>query len=419
MAEAAMGLTRPWVSRGSYGSGESAVVSRKVVVIGAGVLGLNTAVELASDPTLDVTVVEAANPGSGSTGLSAGVYTTQYLSEDDVELRVAGVRRLLELERDHNLTLRHIGLLRFARDEETVTAYERSVEFQQAYGVHGSRVIGADEVRQLLPHFRADGIVAALYSPVDGYLDGNELCSVLADEAMARGVQLRSRTSVLGVTRGQRGARYTLVTNSGVLGADVICNCAGAWAETVGEAIEAPVRVVNERHEAYVFEKPETLDTIYPMVLDNVPNGEEEDDGLYFRAEGETQLVAGLHANAIRGYPVDDPDAYQLGITDAGLESVVTLLDRAFPTLEGIRFRNGWAGLYPHSPDGLPIAGPHPANPDVMVGGGLGGVGLSLGGVLGRVIADWVSYGEVRAIRGWERLVPRRPELSGNRGDEQ
>jgi sarcosine oxidase subunit beta len=378
----------------------------KVVVVGAGVMGLSTAVELARDGVA-VTVVDRKHPGSGSTGLSAGVYTTQYMDDWNVELRTWSVNRLAELERDRGLRLRRIGLLRLSHDKETTAAYHRSIDIQAARGIEGMRVLDPDEVEEVLPHFVTTDVDSALYSDRDGYLDGNELCTVLAEQATDLGVEIVGRTRVVGLERASSGsAKYSVRTDRDDLLADIVCNCAGAWSSIVGRALDAPVSVVNERHEAYIFEKPADVDTIYPMMLDFAP-GIDEDEGLYFRAEGERQIVAGLHSNSILGHPVDDPDDVYPGVTQEAADDIIARFAAAFPTLERITYRGGWAGMYPHSPDQEAMAGPHPANPDILVGGGLGGVGLSLGPVLGRVLADYASFGEPRCVSDPARLALR------------
>lgn len=369
-------------------------------------MGLSTAVEVAKDGA-EVTVVDRKHPGAGSTGLSAGVYTTQYMDEWNVELRAWGVNRLEELERDRGLHLRRIGLLRPSHDEATTAAYHRSLEIQAARGITGMRVMEPDEVDEVLPHFVTTNIHSALYSERDGYLDGNELCTALAEWAVDLGVKIVGRTQVVGLERTSSGsAKYTVRTDRDDLAADIVCNCAGAWAGVVGRALDAPVSVVNERHEAYLFEKPAGVDTIYPMMLDFAP-GIDEDEGLYFRAEGERQIVAGLHSNSILGHPVDDPDDVYPGVTQEAADDIIVRFAEAFPTLDRITYRGGWAGMYPHSPDQEAVAGPHPANPDILVGGGLGGVGLSQGPFLGRVLADYVRFGEARCVSDPGRLALR------------
>jgi sarcosine oxidase subunit beta len=378
---------------------------RRVVIIGAGVLGMACAAELAEDDDLEVTVLDRRAPGSGSTGVSAGVYSSQYLGRQDVELRTWGIRRLEQLASDHGLLLRRIGFLRPSQSPELTEAFHASVGLQEEYGLPGARVIGPDEFAALVPDFNYRGLHSALYAAREGYLDGNELCSILSEIAAAGGVTVAGRAELQGMRPSGAGG-YVLHTTRGEFGADVIVNCAGAWAPHVGRLLEAPVEVVSERHEVHIFNLPSSLSYKVPFLLDYVP-GYTTEQGLYFRQEGERQLIAGLHSNDILGAEeVTDPDDFYPGTTQELADDIVSRVAQAFPSLPGITYAGGWAGLYPHSPDQQLVAGPHPENPDILVGGGLGGAGLTVGNTLGRLLADWVRYGEPRIAQA-TNLVPR------------
>lgn len=387
----------------------------RVVIVGAGVLGLSAAVELGLDGKSEVTLIDREHPGAGSSSLSAGVFTSQYLTEPDIEIRAWSLRRFAELEQTRGLNLRRIGLLRFARDARTLADYRYSAQTQRDYGIQSASVIDPEEVAALLPHYEQGELEGALYSPVDGYMDGGELCSLLAEWALELGVSIRGGTALTGMRRGGAESKYVLTTNRGEIPADLICNCAGAWAEQVGELLEAPWSVVNERHEAFIFELPERIETVYPVVLDNVPGNDAGGAALYFRAEGERQLITGLHSNSILGHPVEDPDDYFRGVTQDSVDEIVARLADAFPELPDIGYRTGWAGLYPHSSSQRPVLGPHPDNEDVLIGAGLGGIGLSLGPALGRLLADWVAFGAPRALSCGPDLMPRADETGSAR----
>jgi sarcosine oxidase subunit beta len=379
--------------------------ARRVVVVGAGVMGLSAAVEMSSIPGFEVTVIDRAYAGGGSTSRSAGVYTRQYLTERDIELRARSVEALYALEAAGLILLRRIGFLRIGRDQPSRELFAQSVALQEELGVQDpGRLIEPDEIARLVPDYNRDGIDSGLWCPTEGYLDGGELCTVLAEKAQAHGTRLMVRTALHGARRGAR-CRFELGTDAGDLEADLVINCAGAWAEEVGEILEAPVPMLPERHEAYTFELPRTLTYAVPMVMDYVPDGPVT-EGLYFRQEGEHQLIAGMHSVGILGTHHADPHGYFEGVTEAGTDSIVGAMLGAFPDLD-VRFRGGWAGLYPYSADGLPIAGPHPANPNVLVGAGLHGVGLSLGPAMGKLLAEWAQFGEPRSIEGAIDMVPR------------
>jgi len=381
------------------------VSRKKVVVVGAGALGLSCADQLSRDPGLNVVVVDKDFPASGSSGLSAGVFTRQYMDREAVAIRTRAVRQMEELQKERGLDLRKIGFLRLARDEEAIRSYEGSVELQKEFGLDDSRVLEAEEVRRIIPEVDLSGVIGALYSPHDGYLDGAQLCNLLVERIEERGGRLKVKHEVLGLKRGGT-ARYALETSRGDVPADLIVNATGAWGQKVGERLETPVSVVNERHQAFTFQLPEGVETVFPMTLDYVPGS--GGSGLFFRQEGEHQLLAGMHSNEILGHPVKDPDEYFRGVDAEGSDQIVEALAKAFPDVEGIGYQGGWSGLYPHSGEDRLVLGPHPGNPDVIVGAGLGGIGLSMAMTLGEILAGWVREGRPGAFEWADRYLPPR-----------
>ena len=91
----------------------------KVVVIGAGVLGLSTALELVNRGVTDVHVIERSHPGEGSSGRSVGMVETQYFRADDVEARVYGRRFYDRMAADHGLGFVACGYLGWGRRPTT------------------------------------------------------------------------------------------------------------------------------------------------------------------------------------------------------------------------------------------------------------------------------------------------------------
>src|SRR5689334_23721749 len=111
----------------------------RVSVVGAGTVGLCTALELARRGA-DVTVLEADSPAAGSSGLSVGVVGTQQLDPLEIALRAISVRRFRELE-ERGLEFQHIGYARLGRSAEVMAAFERSVELQHEHGIADARVL--------------------------------------------------------------------------------------------------------------------------------------------------------------------------------------------------------------------------------------------------------------------------------------
>jgi sarcosine oxidase subunit beta len=248
-------------------------------------------------------------------------------------------------------------------------------------------------------------LAGALWNPTDGYLDGQVLCQVLAEQATDAGVRIVQRTEVVGAESGGGGA-LRLVTTTGTLDVDVVVNAAGAWADRIGELLGAPVPCVPIREQVCLGRFPRELSYAMPFVMDYVVGDPEP--GLWLRDEGHMGFLAGLHSNEPLEPPVADPDAFPRTVDDEFVEDLAgRLLDR-FPALPDLGLKAGWTGLYPTSPDGQVMVGPHPAAPAVMVVAGLGGVGIMLAPVLGRVAAEWIVHGKPSVIHDAERLLPAR-----------
>jgi glycine/D-amino acid oxidase-like deaminating enzyme len=74
-----------------------------------------------------------------------------------------------------------------------------------------------------------------------------------------------------------------------------------------------------------------------------------------------------------------------------------------------------WAGLYPVSPDGLPIVGPVPSDPSVILAVGGGGSGIQMSPVMGALAADWIAYGESRSLSDGRLVAPDRRSVAVSR----
>ena len=122
-------------------------------------------------------------------------------------------------------------------------------------------------------------------------------------------------------------------------------------------------------------------------------------------------FLGGLHSEEAV-HPVVDPDEWFEGVEQSYLEQVAELLPHRLPSLADIRLGRGWAGLYPVSPDGRPQVGPCPGDATVIAACGVGGYGIQVSPIVGRLAAEWVVFGEARSLAEAGELLPGRASLS-------
>ncbi|WP_320670496.1 NAD(P)/FAD-dependent oxidoreductase [Patulibacter defluvii] len=374
---------------------------RRIAIVGGGAAGMSTAVH-AARLGAHVTVIERQHPGAGSTGLSAGVFTTTYGDPLDVALRVEAAAELERLAA-RGLPVIVNGFLRLAHADDEAERFARAVDEQARQGVRGAALLDPADVGARFPELRSDDVVAALWAPGDAYTDGHVLCSVWADELRERGGRI-VRGSLDGF---QPGAPHRLRSGGVELLADVVVNAAGAWAPAVGARLGHRVPMVIERHQLCFAHLDRDLGYRMPTVMDYAQGSGRL--GVYFRHEGERRLLAGLHSNDIGFDVIDDPDDFRRSCDEPFMEEMAAqLLDR-LPGLE-LGLEEGYAGLYPYSPDGRPIVGPVPGDPTVIVATGGGGVGVNLAPPIGRLAAEWAvlgaAAGEHAAALLPDRFVP-------------
>ncbi|MBZ9821352.1 NAD(P)/FAD-dependent oxidoreductase [Mesorhizobium sp. CA4] len=378
--------------------------SPHVVVIGAGTLGMCTALNLVEQGAR-VTVLEAQSIASGSSGRSVGVVASQLTDPFEIMLRVHSLRRFRQWEGE-GLRFNHIGYLRLARTPAQMELFAKSVEIQGEAGLR-SRLIHADELRDLVPHLNPDGLEGGLFGPDNGFLDPHEMCNFLAGIVRAKGGEIRQYRKLLGVQR--RPGGYTLETNGGpidrerrLIDCDVVVNAGGAWAPRVAELFGQHLHIWPERHEAVVIHLDEPLDYTMPMVMDLV-NG--EGSGLNFRHEKPGELIAEIHK--VNSIAPEDPDNYNDQCEEQSKVDLAELFLERLPDLPGARLGRGWAGLYPVTADHRPFVGPIDASePTLITAAGAGGYGIQLAPVIGQIAADWVLQGAPFSVHGSQSLAP-------------
>ncbi len=368
-----------------------------VIVIGAGSLGLCTALNLAEQGA-SVTVLEAKTVASGSTGRSVGVVGTQFTDPVEILLRRYTMKQFLRWE-DAGLRFNHIGYLRLARTEAQMALFRQSVRLQAEAGFR-AKVYRKEELVQLVPHMDPMGLAGGIFGPDNGFLDPHELCMFLVEKLKSLGSEVQQYCAVMGAAR--RNGGYRLETTKGAFDGDMVVNAAGAWAPRLAEILGQTLHARAERHEAVMVLLDEPLDYTMPMVMDLV-NG--EGTGLNFRHEKAGELIAEIHkVDTTRD---EYPDAYNEHCEEASKIRLAELLLERLPLLPGARLGRGWAGLYPVTADHRPMVGPiDPDEPGTVTAAGAGGYGIQLAPVIGQMAADWILHGAPVSTPGLEMLAP-------------
>ena len=241
--------------------------SKRVTIIGGGIVGLATACKLSRRcPSVRVTVLEkedkvcAHQSGHNSGVLHAGLYYKPGSLK--ARLAVSGVRELVAYCQQHNVPHEICGKLVVATDESEVPRLRDLHERGARNGLEGLRLLNRDQMREIEPHV---GGVAALHVPQEGIVDYGRVCEAMRTEIESAGgsVVLGAEVTALALTNGE----WRIGTTAAEQAADFVINCAGLHCDRVsmlaGEKRE--VRIVPFRGEYYKI-RPESQHLVRNLI---------------------------------------------------------------------------------------------------------------------------------------------------------
>jgi (S)-2-hydroxyglutarate dehydrogenase len=247
-----------------------------IIVVGAGIVGLAVARELAlRHPGASVVVLEReVRVGAHQTTHSSGViHAGIYYRPGSLKARlcVSGARELYDYCEERGIPARRTGKVIVATEESELPRLAELERRGRENGVPGLRGIGADELRELEPHARG---LAALHSPATGVVDFGRIAGALAAELAEAGGRVYLGCAVRSSRAGGAGIEVTHLRGATRARAAVLC--AGAWSDRLAIAAGAPQepRIVPFRG-AYLRLRPERRHlvqaSIYPVPDPELP----------------------------------------------------------------------------------------------------------------------------------------------------
>ena len=353
-----------------------------IAVIGAGVFGLASAIELRARGH-DVTVYEQGTvpyADASSTDVSKGVRRTWYAGDNETYVELveqAAIQWRVWEERFSTKFFHRVGVLSILDSLEPGEPMHASVEFLGARGAE-IEVLSAGEARKRFPQFCLSGHEVCVYDRWGGYIESARAVSVLARLARDENVVLREKTPVTALEESPTGVEVG--HDGGSRTFDRVVVAVGVW---VGRLLPTVGEQVQITHQQMLLIEP--LDAtrfdhgVMPVwAID--PDGE----GWYgfpLLREGYVKVSKEPLGDSV------DPDMDRAGTEEFAEQTLAFLSDRIPEMAEG-KVVGGRSCLYTATPDDHFIVDWAPDHARVLVAGGGSGHGFKFGGSIGPVIAD-------------------------------
>jgi sarcosine oxidase subunit beta len=358
----------------------------EVVVVGAGVVGASVAFHLA-ERGVGTLVIDRYGPAAGSTARSGALIRAHYPTALEADLAWESLTNYFEPWGERvggGCGFTRTGFAYLVADEN-VEALRYNVALQRRVGVETS-LVDPDEIGEIEPALRTDGIALAAHEPRGGYADPAATAVGFLRAAEALGARFERRSATALVVRGDRleGVR----TEEGTLEAETVVLAAGAWSVPLAGSAGLALPIRPARVRVALFERPYDLAT-HLTIIDTT-------EGFYARPAAERATLVGSRDSLEW---LDDPDAPTPEPDGAFVTETSLKLATRVPTLTDAPYRSGRSGILDMTPDGRPLLGP--AGPEgLYLAAGWSGTGFKKAPAVGAELARWISEGN-----------PQRPEL--------
>lgn len=396
-----------------------------VVVIGGGIIGTSTALELA-ERGVDVVLCEK--------GIIAGEQSSRnwgwcrQMGRDPREIPL--IQESMRAWRGMNERVgaetgyRECGILYLCETEDDMATRERWLDEHARPHQLASRMIGAERTDELAPGSTIKW-KGALYTETDGRAEPQKAAPAIAEAARRHGAKILTGCAVRGIEK-QAGRVSAVMTEKGRIACDAVVLAGGAWSRrfcgnekvelqalNVVSSVSRSLKIdtgleASAAGKGFAYRKrldggytiahggvsvadivPDSFRLFFPFI----PNLREEWPYLKLRL-GVRFLEEALMA---RRWSLDsetpfeqvrilDPEPVQWIVAES-----IRNLQAAFPAFRGLKIAESWAGCIDVTPDAVPVISDVEQIPGFFIASGFSGHGFGIGPGAGKLMADLIT----------------------------
>lgn len=374
----------------------------RVVIIGGGVVGTSTLYHLAKAGWKDCVLLEKNELTAGSTWHAAGNVPNFAGSWAIMNMQRYGAAmyRTLGEDVDYPMNYHVTGSIRLAHSKERMQEFERVAGMGRYQGLQMD-ILTPQELQDMHPFMETHDLEGGMWDPLDGDIDPAQLTQALAKGARDAGGRIERFCPATGIERD--GDEWIVKTEKGDIRCDYVANCAGYYAQRVGEMFKPfggrTVPMVVMSHQYFLTGQIPELEVWTKEKGHKVPLLRDVDVSYYLRQDKHGLNLGPYERNCKAHWvtpqdPMPDDFSFQLYPDDLDrLEYYIEDAMARVPLLGTGGIERNINGPIPYAPDGLPMVGPMPGVPNAFEGHCFT-FGIAQGGGAGKVLSEWIMYGE-------------------------
>ena len=267
-----------------------------IAIIGGGILGLSTAMQLMERaPNWRVAVIEKeAQLAMHQTGHNSGVMHSGIYyrpGSHKAQFCVAGLNNMVKFCDENEIEYQQCGKVIVALNESELGRLQDLFERGTANGVPDLEIVGPERLKEIEPHTVG---MRALWAPHTGIVDFTKVAAAFANKFQQAGGDIFTGAAVKKITN--MTGSVALETTKGTLQAKHLINCAGLYADKVatmtGEKLG--VKIIPFRGEYYTL-RPESHHLVSGLIYP-VPDPQFPFLGVHFTRNIKGHVEAGPNA---------------------------------------------------------------------------------------------------------------------------
>lgn len=357
-----------------------------VIIIGAGVIGMSIAYNLAArKKNMSIMVIEKEKlPGMGSTAQCTGGIRYQFTSKVNVCLTKLSMPFFQKFNSQMGIPifLRQRGYLFCTGKEERLPEFNTMLKVLDDLNIPAS-FFKPEQISKMYPYITAGDLIGATYCPLDAYGDPGNVVQGYYRQAARLGVNIRFNETVEEFLLEGNKVRGVKTTSNELL-APVIVNAAGPAFSRMASLAGHEVPSKPFRRQVYVCAPMEGIPRESPLVVDM-------DTGFYMHVEKNGTLLLG-------GTDKDTAPGDSTAVDWSCLDSFIQAAVRRIPALDNAELIRAYVGIRSLTPDYHGILGESKKRPGLFLAGGFGGQGFMHAPAIGMIAADLIINGKTERV---------------------
>lgn len=318
----------------------------EVIIVGAGSVGVPTAMSLAELGIKPLVIDMHPSPGQGENKHAIGGIRATHSTAGKISI----CRRSIEIF--STWQQRQGDNIEWLKGGYVYPVYRPADEnmlkgLLPAQKQHGLNIDWVDppQIKALIPGINSAGLRGGTVSPDDGSI--SPLLSINAFYRRARelGAEFRFKEKVTEIIC-TNGKVVGIATDKNRYSTGVVIDAAGPFSPELCHSAGVDLPIVPDSHEGAITEPVQAF--FHCMVVDIRPAAGSK--SYYFYQNHQGQVIFCITPDP----PIVGKDKRE---TSVFLPQVCARMVRLLPRLKNLRVRRTWRGLYPMTPDGAPLVG--------------------------------------------------------------